>query len=232
MPSDPDKKYTKTELDLIKCIDALTDIAGAAVDKSSPENLEGAVEDFKDTAQIAVNSVEDPRGPIGPIGPIPDLSGEPSALPEAEKALVDLVEQLDRLGVSEWKGAEGLDMDHARKMAMVIQTTKAKKIDDERELLIRLCERSIVNVKSWSNRDSHISQTKVGTLWALLKAGCEFRIMDRDSDANCKTNDQTIWVEVSEIPDFGHMDAGGEKATETFYLPTPKRLAERSGDWY
>jgi len=183
-PHDPETKYTKTESDLIKCIDALCDIVGAAVDKSSPENLENAVEDFKDTAQIAVNSVEDPRGPIGPIGPIPK---------------------------KEYNAADP---------------------ENDRKMLIDLCERSIVNVKSWANRDTHYTQEKIGTLWALLKAGCEFRIMDRESDGELKTNDQMIWIEVSEIPGFNYMDAGGAKATETFYLPTPKRLAERSGDWY
>lgn len=237
-PHDPDTKYTKTEEDLITCIDALCDIAGASVDKSSPENLEGAVEDFKDTAQIAVNSVQDPRGPIGPIGPIPDKS-KPTTLTEPEEALCDLVEQLDSLGISGWAGAEGLEMSRARVIALDLAGKSGKRVkydsadpENERKMLIDLCERSIVNVKSWSNRDSHHSQERVGSLWALLKAGCEFRIMDRESDGSCKTDDRTIWIEVSEIPDFGHMDAGGKKAKDTFYLPTPKRLEEASGDWY
>lgn len=46
-----------------------------------------------------------------------------------------------------------------------------------REELIELCERAIVDEGKWKNRDSHYSQLNIGKAWALLKAGCVLRLM-------------------------------------------------------
>ena len=42
--------------------------------------------------------------------------------------------------------------------------------------LIGICERSIVAEDQWLNRDTAKAQIGVGTVWALLKAGCDFHI--------------------------------------------------------
>jgi hypothetical protein len=49
-----------------------------------------------------------------------------------------------------------------------------------RDELIELCEKSIVKESEWLNRDSASSQQQVGKLWALLKAGCEFKVESED----------------------------------------------------
>ncbi len=104
-----------------------------------------------------------------------------------------------------------------------------------REQLIGICEKSIVDVSKWRNRDSPESQEKTGVLWALLKANCQFEVLY--DDGLC-TNENTIWVKVWS-PKFMHFEYGfslKDKDTmedSTYYLPTPSRLeASQNGDWY
>jgi hypothetical protein len=47
---------------------------------------------------------------------------------------------------------------------------------EQRQELIRLCERSIVDITKWGNRDTSHAQERVGILWSLLKANCLFEI--------------------------------------------------------
>lgn len=106
-----------------------------------------------------------------------------------------------------------------------------------REELIARCEKSIVNVKLWRNRDTPGAQEGVGHLWALLKAGCEFKVQTAENDTSrskmCITDDRTIWVVVLDVPTFNTFDQGTAPCNETFYLPTDKRLEEAAGtDWY
>jgi hypothetical protein len=106
-----------------------------------------------------------------------------------------------------------------------------------RDALISICERAIVDVAKWRNRDSPSSQEKTGMLWALLKANCQFEILF-EKDGLC-TDEQTIWIRVWS-PKFHHFDWDGfdlnNKETmedETFYLPTIARLDMVNGsDWY
>ena len=97
-----------------------------------------------------------------------------------------------------------------------------------REYLIDLCERSIVPVEKWYNRDTPHTQEKVGLAWVLLKSGCEWRAAkDPKSDKN------TIWIEIFH-PDFRTFEEDRDYREKClFYLPTESRL-ERSkgGDWY
>jgi hypothetical protein len=108
-----------------------------------------------------------------------------------------------------------------------------KKIDIKtnytREELIAICEKAIVPEKHWLDRDSYSSQKQVGECWALLKAGCKFKIL---TEGNLITDDQTIWVE-TEADGFEAFEYGGTeyRERETHYLPTEKRL-KRKGDWY
>lgn len=106
-----------------------------------------------------------------------------------------------------------------------------------REELIKICEKAIVDVSKWQNRDTPSSQESVGRLWALLKSNCPFKIL-YDTHGLC-TNEQTIWLEVY-WPQFSHFDWVGfdlEDITtlhsESFYIPTLKRLeAYENNDWY
>jgi len=99
-----------------------------------------------------------------------------------------------------------------------------------REYLIALCERAIVNVEKWSNRDTPSAQEKVGTAWALLKAGCEWH-----SAGDPKDDENTIWIEI-DYPSFNSFEYDRTDPqyfdTHRVYLPTEKRLARRDGDWY
>lgn len=106
-----------------------------------------------------------------------------------------------------------------------------------RESLISICERAVVDVSKWGNRDSPSSQESVGKLWALLKSNCQFEVL-YENDGLC-TNDNTIWLRVWS-PKFSHFDWDGfdlnDRDTmedETFYLPTTARLDYSDGnDWY
>lgn len=104
--------------------------------------------------------------------------------------------------------------------------------DYSRENLIRICEAAVVSVNEWRNRDSPSSQEKVGLCWAMLRAGCDFKVTTEGS-GGCVTNDKTIWLEM-DWPSFNTFEYGhGEyHREETFYLPTPERLRVSSGDWY
>lgn len=102
-----------------------------------------------------------------------------------------------------------------------------------RDELIAICEQAVVPVDRWRNRDSASAQEGVGHAWALLKAGAEFQVI---TAGNLATTDRTIWIEV-DWPGFMAFEYGTSDRSNwddaTFYLPTPKRLAEADGkDWY
>lgn len=100
--------------------------------------------------------------------------------------------------------------------------------------LIKICEDAIVKESKWSDRDSHSAHCKLGSAWALLKAGCPFIVMC-DEKKNLCTNDNTIWIEISAkgFKSFEYAEDEERYDTETYYLPTRKRLKNRSpNDWY
>ena len=97
-----------------------------------------------------------------------------------------------------------------------------------REDLLKICEQAFVSEDKWHDRDSYNSQCKLGKCYALLKDGCDFKVLTR---GNLKTDKDTIWLEI-EATGFEWFE-GGSMETETFYLPTQKRLDEvNGGDWY
>lgn len=105
-----------------------------------------------------------------------------------------------------------------------------------REQLVEICEKAVVPVEHWLDRDTPSTQEKIGTAWALLKAGCEFKVCYAPENATetrgCWTDEYTIWIEIT-YPTFGTFDWGADHEVDTFYLPTLERLAERAGkDWY
>lgn len=98
-----------------------------------------------------------------------------------------------------------------------------------REELIAICEAAIVPESKWCDRDSESAHRQVGECWALLRAGCPFRI---SAVGSLCTNEKTIWLYV-DSRGFDSFETGGERNTQSFYLPTRKRLADREGrDWY
>jgi hypothetical protein len=108
-----------------------------------------------------------------------------------------------------------------------------------REDLIAICEAAIVPEAKWANRDSASAHQQIGELWALLKAGCEYRIRDRKNDENCRTDSQTIWIDVkfTGFKAFEYAENANERREfreeEMYYLPQPACLADRKGaDWY
>ena len=115
----------------------------------------------------------------------------------------------------------------------------------ERQELIEICEAAFVPQSKWSDRDSASSQIKLGTAYALLKAGCKYEIQTKensDEGSSCITDDNTIWIQfwVKDFQWFDWLDAdeeeypdGREDHDYHFYLPTKKRLSESQGeDWY
>jgi hypothetical protein len=100
----------------------------------------------------------------------------------------------------------------------------------ERKDLIAICEAAIVSCTKWDDRDTSGAQRQIGEAWALLKSGCDFNFLN---DGNLKTDEQTLWVGIRFTDFSGYEDDNPDNATENFYLPTWRRLAEAKGeDWY
>lgn len=99
---------------------------------------------------------------------------------------------------------------------------------DLRADLIARCERGVVPADRWSDRDTASAQIKLGTLRALLAAGCEFRLADDPA-----SDERTTWV-VVRWRGFDAFEWGADDFDEElFYVPTWARLTERAGeDWY
>ncbi len=104
------------------------------------------------------------------------------------------------------------------------------KKDYTREELLSICEKSFVPQNLWGDRDSAEAQKQLGQCYVWLKDGCDFKILTKTNNKNFITDDQTIWVEI-QAKGFEHFDYQGGMDTETFYLPTERRL-KRKGDWY
>jgi hypothetical protein len=106
-----------------------------------------------------------------------------------------------------------------------------------REKLIEICEKSIVPLTLWGNRDTPSAQEKVGLCWVLLKAGCKFNVLVEPEEKGCQcvTDENTVWLRIR-WPSFLDIECGEEgdcSNDELFYLPTLKRLGENEGgDWY
>lgn len=100
-----------------------------------------------------------------------------------------------------------------------------------REDLIALCERAVVPVEDWRDRDSADAQKQVGEALALLRAGAEFSLA-----SDPKQTEDTIWIHCY-YPGFNAFEYGrGERAnweSDLFYIPTAARLDRVGGkDWY
>lgn len=108
--------------------------------------------------------------------------------------------------------------------------------DMTREFLVELCEKAIVPMDKWHDRDSAHSHEGLGRAWALLRAGAPFTVQTRENtspDERCVTDDDTIWIEIT-WRGFQAFECGSEyDDVDTFYIPTPARLERRAGsDWY
>lgn len=99
-----------------------------------------------------------------------------------------------------------------------------------REELIALIDRATVPQDQWRDRDSAGAQRQMGEGRALLLAGCDFVICD-DKDEYTKSDAETWWIDIT-YKGFDYFEIG-ELSTDTLYIPTAKRLADRAGkDWY
>lgn len=116
--------------------------------------------------------------------------------------------------------------------------------DYTREELIDVCERGVVPMEDWHNRDSSAAQAQMGHAWALLRAGCPFLVRaapDSPRDG-CVTDRETVWISFYDVHDFSYFERGDDYYTGgngdpggsgVFYLPTPERLSKVDGkDWY
>lgn len=105
-----------------------------------------------------------------------------------------------------------------------------------RQDLIDLCELGCTPQDQWGDRDSASAVRQLGGAWALLRAGCPFKVMtERNTHATdvCETDERTIWIEIA-FTGFQSFEYGKrEGETDTFYIPTQQRLDDANGeDWY
>lgn len=106
----------------------------------------------------------------------------------------------------------------------------ARQVDvPDRAALLDICERALSTPQSaWRDRDSASATRQLGEAYALLKAGCEFYITERDTRLN------TWWVTI-EYRGFdyfeGTFDGMGPLDHERFYIPFAERLVDGE-DWY
>jgi hypothetical protein len=116
----------------------------------------------------------------------------------------------------------------------MLESSPSIKTNYTREELIAQCEKAIVPEERWRNRDSAGAQMKLGRCWALLKAGCAFRILTAENNPHdgAVTNADTIWIEVS-FDGFNTFEGSGKQEVEFMFIPTDKCLQEANGeDWY
>lgn len=111
----------------------------------------------------------------------------------------------------------------------------ATKTSYSREELIEICERAIVPIDKWGNRDSPSAHEKLGVCLVMLKAGAEFTVHRPPNidERGCFTDERTIWLTLQwhNFSDFEYGTKFGE--SDSFYLPTPARLDQTAGrDWY
>lgn len=98
-----------------------------------------------------------------------------------------------------------------------------------RDELLEICEKAFVHTDIWHDRDSYDAQCQLGECYALLKDGCEFKVLYGD---NLKTDDHTIWIRITSTG-FAWFEYDGAMEQDVYYLPTLKRLEEADGgDWY
>ncbi len=96
-----------------------------------------------------------------------------------------------------------------------------------REDLIAICERAIVPFARWSgrNRDTADAQRQLGECWALLKAGCPFRI-----EAYAQAGMILVYIDFPE--EVGAKPQKEQLKYQRYYLPTVGRLETMAGlDW-
>jgi hypothetical protein len=106
-----------------------------------------------------------------------------------------------------------------------------------REKLIEICEKSIVPLPEWGDRDTPSAQENVGLCWVLLKSGCDFSVLvePEEKGDRCVTDERSIWLRIRwpSFLDFECEKEGDPSNQELFYLPTERRLEKtQGGDWY
>jgi hypothetical protein len=101
-----------------------------------------------------------------------------------------------------------------------------------RDELIALCDRGIVPIAEWSDRDTAKAQRQLAWARALLKAGAPYR-----EAPMVNPSPDTHWIEVT-WPGFDAFEQGrdfaaGYHETSLHYIPTAERLDRTAGrDWY
>ena len=97
-----------------------------------------------------------------------------------------------------------------------------------REQLLDICVCAFTPHDEWRDRDSAAAVRQLGEAYALLRAGCDFKVL---TSGDLVTDDRTVWITVT-FDGFSAFE-GGLRECATFYLPTPERLLQaEGGDWY
>ncbi|HRJ06898.1 MAG TPA: hypothetical protein PK911_05125 [Candidatus Saccharibacteria bacterium] len=103
-------------------------------------------------------------------------------------------------------------------------------IEYSRDDLTAICEQSFTPQDKWRDRDSSSAHRQLGEAYALLKSGCDYKVL---REGMLETDKDTIWLEITHRG-FSDFEDGSEPSyKDNFYLPTQARLDDRKGDdWY
>jgi hypothetical protein len=96
-----------------------------------------------------------------------------------------------------------------------------------REKIIELCDKGIVPLDKWSNRDTPSAQSGIGLIRTYLIAGCDFKLDNAEDEFD------PSWIGAPSIELLFEFSAEEFGDCECGYFPSEKCLEVVNGnDWY
>lgn len=116
-------------------------------------------------------------------------------------------------------------------MAISVSTNPIVKEPLDRGYFIVLCQGASVAQSEWRNRDTAGAQRQVGEALMLLRAGCDFRVLQKGDNQHLESDGKMWWLEIS-YKGFEYFE-GGLLTTDYFYIPTAEWMDKHPDkDWY
>lgn len=105
------------------------------------------------------------------------------------------------------------------------------KPENVRDKLIARCEESLVAMEVWRSRNSSSAMRNVGALWALLKAGCPFKLIN-PRGYHGEEPGQVFFIRVYFRGNDLYETRGRVVDSELYYLPSKEKIQHMpENDW-